>query len=1044
MIQFLKTIRVLVLALAITCLSAGVAGAQSQSTSGEINGRVSDAQGGVLPGVTVTASNPSTGYSRAVVTNEVGFFTIPLLPPGTYDVLIELAGFATSKQSVQVTVGATITLNHAMQVAGVQEQVVVAATTPILETSATARTTTVNQEAIENLPINGRRFHDFITLTPTVQIDTQRNQLSFAGQRGINSNVSIDGADYNQPFFGGIRGGERSNNAFTIPQESIQEFQVLAAGYSAEFGRSTGGLVNAITKSGTNQLHGSGFYVNRNRDLAELNAFDQNAAPTQQQFGGSLGGPVTRDRLFFFGAYEQQEFTNTRAVAFNLTGINPTPDNQEALTYYRSLEGDFDTTNDAIAALGKVTYQASAGTRLNIKYSLSRNTALNANASGNALADTTTSALSNNGTEKDRTHTVVGEYTSALGSNLLLETRGQYSREERPREANELSPTVQTQVGNYGTVNFLPTTQFDWRAQGTANLTWLTGAHTMKFGTEYNHVFIDQTFGFNQFGRWTINGSSASALEVLSVGGPTSNRFDAPGSGVGTTATYLKQIGNLALNFSTNEVAFFAQDAWKLAPTFTLSYGVRWEGAFNATPEANNDFMLNAVRGVTFPLGRTVDPTQIPDQFNQWGPRVGFAWDPGNDGRTVVRGYSGLYYARTPSLIWASPMNNWRIPAGDLSIQLPFPVPPGNPNNTLYRQLALIGIDLNEHQLNQLPVLTTDQISQIATALGLSSPNPYFGAQPLAVADDFKNPRATQFGLGIEREVVRNATLGADVMYVKTDFLQRNREVNLFPPTPRPTDPAQRPFFRSVRPVSALGSIQLRESTAKSEYTALALTSRIKQGWALLSANYVLSKSMSDDDNERDAGGAQYENTYDLGPEWSPARLDRRHQFNGYAVFFMPHNFDVSTGFRFFSGLPIDASMGRDANGDRGGPDRPFSAPGQPFERNAFRNEPFKEVNFRVQWGLDFAGGKKVLVTGEVFNVFNWDNIQLSSATSGTAVTNYCAGTAPDDCGFSGPTNPNFLSLTDNNPASTTFGQLLRTNIPGAPRQVQLGVRFQF
>lgn len=1037
----MKRISNLLCLLAVCALALPVsARAQSQATTAAINGQITDAQGAVLPGATVTATAPATGYTRTVVTNEEGYFSIPLLPPGEYEVTIELAGFGTTKRTIPLTVGATITVNQSLQVAGVTEVVTVEATSPLVETSATVRTTTLNQEAIDNLPINGRRFQDFITLTPTVQVDTQRGQLSFVGQRGINSNVSIDGADYNQPFFGGIRGGERSNNAFTIPQEAIQEFQVIAAGYSAEFGRSTGGIANAITKSGTNSVNGSAFYVNRNRELAELNAFGQNAAPTQQQFGGSFGGPIKRDRLFFFGAYEQQEFENTRRVVFNLSGIASTPDNQEALNHYRSLEEDFDTTNDALSLLGRVDYQLTGGSRMNVRYSLSRNEALNANATGNALADTTVSALSNNGTEKDRTHTVVGQYTSALSSNLLLEARGQYSREERPREANVTAPNVTNAVGRFGTVNFLPTTQYDWRAQAAANVTALHGSHTFKAGTEYNHVFVDQTFGFNQFGLYNINGAAASALEVLSLGGPTANRFDVPGSGATTTATYLRQIGNLALNFSTDELAFFAQDSWKLTPSFTVNYGIRWEGAFNPVPAANNEFMLNAVRGFTFPSGRTVDPTQLPDQLNQWGPRAGFAWDPGNDGRTVVRGYSGLYYARTPALVWAAPMNNWRVPAGDLSVQLPFTgLPAGNPNTTLYRQLLLIGIDLNQFTLGNLPVITPDQLSAIAAALGLTT-NPFLGAQPLAVDPDFRNPRATQVGFGAEREVLRNFTVASDFTYVKTDFLQRNREMNLAIPSPSPADPAQRPVFPAARPLAALGSIQLRESTARSEYTALTLTGRLKQPWALFDVNYVLSKSMSDDDNERDAGGVQYENTYNLGPEWSPARLDRRHQFNGYAMFYLPYNFDVSSGFRFLSGIPIDATMGRDANGDRGGPDRPYSAPGQPFERNAFRNEPFKEVNLRVQWGANMQNGMELLLTAELFNVFNWDNIQLA----GTTVTNYCAGTAPADCGFGPPTNPNFLSLTDNNPASATRGRLLTTNNPGAPRQVQLGVRLRF
>ena len=275
-------------------LAAVPAFAQSQATTAEINGRVTDSQGGVLPGATVTVTSSDTGYTRSVVTNAEGLYTIPLLPPGTYDMVSELTGFAPTRRTLVLNVGATQTINAQLQVGGVQETVTVAAGSPLVETSATVRTTTVDLEAIANLPINGRRFQDFISATPTVQVDPSRGQLSFAGQRGINSNISVDGADFNQPFFGGIRGGERSNNAFTVPQESIQEFQVVAAGYSAEFGRSTGGLVNAITKSGSNRLKGSAFYLNRNRDWAENNAFGQSAAPTQQQFGGSVGGPISQ------------------------------------------------------------------------------------------------------------------------------------------------------------------------------------------------------------------------------------------------------------------------------------------------------------------------------------------------------------------------------------------------------------------------------------------------------------------------------------------------------------------------------------------------------------------------------------------------------------------------------------------------------------------------------------------------------------------------------------------------------------------------------
>ena len=1011
----------------------GRALAQSQATTAEVNGTVADAQGGVLPGVTVTVVSPDTGYTLDAVTNSEGAFVLPLLPPGPYNLTAELQGFAAFKRALRLTVGAAITINPTMQVAGVQEAVLVTASSPIVETGATIRTTTLNQEAIDSLPINGRRFQDFITLTPTVQVDTQRGQLSFAGQRGINANVNIDGADYNQPFFGGIRGGERSNNAFTIPQEAIKEFQVVATGYSAEFGRSTGGLVNAITKSGTNSAAGSAFYVSRNKEWAELNAFGQNASPTQHQYGGSIGGPIARNRLFYFAAFESQRLKNTRSVVFQLTGLNGAdPNIAEAYNYYKSQEEPFEATNNAEAVLGRVDYQVGRGSRMALRYSFSNNKAENSNAVGNALSDTTTSALSNNGTERDRTNTVVGEYTAALRSTLLMELRGQYSRESRPRDANALMPLLTAStVGNIGTVSFLgQNIQRDWRGQLAANTTWVKGKHAFKFGTEYNHVNASQLFGFDQFGTFTVSGAAAAALEVMSVGGTNANRFDVPR----TVATYRLQTGNLDTALTTDEVALFAQDAWKITPEFTLNYGLRWEGAFNPTPDANNDFLLNTLNGLTFPIGKQVDPTQIPNQLTQYSPRLGFAWDPTADGRTVVRGYTGIYYARSPMLLFSDPMSNFRVPPGNLTVQLPYQVPAGNPNDTLYEQMLLIGVNLNSTPLSDLPRLTPAQLTQIATALGIVN-NPYQGVNVLAVDSDFKNPRATQAGGGFERQILPDLTVAADYVYVKTDNLQRNRDLNVGVPTPRATDPAQRPIF-PARPLAVLNQVQIRESTASSEYNAMTLSSTLRRGWGQFNFNYVLSKSMSDDDNERDSGGVQYENAFDLDSEWSAARLDRRHQFNGYALFYLPYGFDVSTSAKFLSGIPIDATMGRDINASLGGPDRPYSGPGQPFQRNAFRDLAFKEVNFRAQWGPRFAaaGRNRLLLTFEVFNVFDADNIRLS----GTTVTNYCAGTAPDDCGFGAPTNPNFLAVKD------ASGNYITTNIPGAPRQVQLGVRYEF
>jgi hypothetical protein len=278
---------------------------------------------------------------------------------------------------------------------------------------------------------------------------------------------------------------------------------------------------------------------------------------------------------------------------------------------------------------------------------------------------------------------------------------------------------------------------------------------------------------------------------------------------------------------------------------------------------------------------------------------------------------------------------------------------------------------------------------------------------------------------------------------VKTKYLERNRNLNLPVPAVRPTDPAQRPFFdlvASPRPIASLGAITVRESTARSDFRAFTLSSKYRTQRMQVNAFYTLSKSESDDDNERDATGFQHENVYDLTPEWGPANLDRRHQFNGNAQFFLPFNIIASSGFAARSGRPIEASMGSDANGDRGGPDRPYSAPGQPFHRNAFRNRALYDVNLRDQKGIALGQTRMLYLSAEFFNVFNLENLEYA----GSAVTNYCAAPVPQNCGFEGPTNLNFLSLTDNNPSSATFGQLLTGNTPGQPFQMQLGVRFTF
>ena len=1088
-------------------LGAGSILAQSTAGTGQITGTVLDSNNQAVANAVVKAVSKGNGSELSVNANGEGVYIFPLLQPGKYDVAASATGFAEQKAEVEVQVGRSTDANFTLGVQGVAAEVQVTADN--VQTTTSNFDAVQNDTAISNLPINGRRFQDFVTLTPTAQVDPSRGQISLSGQRGINSNINVDGVDYNQPFFGGIRGGERSNSAFTLPQESIREFQVVSAGYSAEFGRSSGGIVNAVTKSGTNEVRGSAFYLIRPKELARANDFakaladqrlnalglDATLAPTQHQFGGSIGGPIKKDRLFYFASYEQQRFRAPRQVLFqNLVGFAaPVITNQvEAYNFWRGEEVQYGQTNDATAVLGKIDWNINDANRFNVRYNFSTNKAINAVSTGETVLDPTTlNSVSTNGTEEDRNHIVVAQLITTFTSNVVNEARFQWAREERPRTPNDIVANINTSIGTYGTRNFLPTTQFDRRVQAADSLTYITGGHTLKFGGEFSHIFADQTFGFNQTGVYTFSGLTGTAAilaamsKVQDLSSPTPTlrffgRFDT------STARYNQQIGNLQASFAIKEVAAFVQDAWRVRPNFTLNLGLRFDKQLNPQSQNNNTAVLNAIEAASFPMlaGGTktgFDPSQIPDSQNEWGPRIGFAWDPWSNGKTVIRAYSGMYYARTPLIVLAAPFNNFRDPAGDLSVTLqPSTVPAlagpagspifnqatfdaANPQytaivgtnvypNTVYRQFAILGINLNSSTLNGLPTLTPAMLQSIADRIRAATTNPaanlgaFQNAAFIGITPDYKNPQSFQFGGGFEHEVAKGMTIGLDYSQVNTIYLQRNRDINL--PLPTSIDPVSGRVIvnrnltgAQARPVTSINTLQLRDSSARSLFRALTFRMNMNRKWGRISAFYTLSKSTSDDDNERDSGGVLYDNPYDLSSEYYLSKLDRRHQFVANPVFFLPYGFEVASAIRLRSGTPINSLVGADLNGDGNNNERPMIVPGIELARNYFINRPLFDVDLRVQKGFKFGEKRRLVLSSEFFNILNRSNLQFS----GTATTNYCS-SAASNCGLSGITNINFMNLIQQTASATNFGKLNISGLnPGSQVfQMQLGARFQF
>ncbi|MEZ5427402.1 MAG: carboxypeptidase regulatory-like domain-containing protein [Pyrinomonadaceae bacterium] len=1104
------------LAIAAFCLLFGLGQIFAQAGTGSITGIVKDTNGAIIPNATVSLTSERTGLEKTTTASGDGIFSFILLQPGRYKVTAGGGNFAEQALDVEVQVGRTTDANFELGAGDVTAVVEVSAEG--VQTTEVKSDAVLDSTAISDLPINGRKFQDFALLTPTVQVDPQRGQLSLSGQRGINTNVNVDGVDYNQPFFGGIRGGERSNSAFTLPQEAIGEFQVVAAGYSAEFGRSSGGVVNVVTKSGGNDLRGSAFYLIRPNKLARGHEYadalvstlpqgiDATLAPTQHQFGGSIGGPFVKEKLFYFGAYEQQRFRAPRQILYrNSLDVNPaTLDAAQLQVFnlFKSLEVPFTQTNDVYSGIFRMDWNVNDSNRLNGRFNYSRNTALNAVTTGETSVDPTINkSLATNGTEKDRNIAFVGQLVSNFNPFTINELRFQYAREDRPRLANEFTPLIANTYGDIGTRSFLPTTQFDTRYQVTDSLTYITGNHAIKAGFEYSRLLADQLFGFNQPGNYNyFNNNDSTFLSVL-AGTRNLGRFDE------TSATYRLQIGNLQARYQVHELSFFGQDTWRATPQLTFNYGLRVEKQFNPSPQLGNDALISAVQNASFPIlgGAGFDPTVIPDSEWQFGPRAGFAFDPAGDGRTVFRGFAGLYYARTPLLILADPVNNFRATPGNLTVQFPFSIPgtfdqatfdANNPQyvaivgagvnpNTVYRHFAVLGINLNQSPLDNLPILTPDQLNAISQAILAASPNAptsalgfFTGAQPTGVSPDFKNPTSFQWGFGVEREIVRNLTLGIDYSQVNTSNLERNRDINV--PFPvnledylrannsaavfNAIDPSvyssNRPYYgifrgRGIptsvmvngvstpvnvptrsRPVSNLGTVTLRDSSARSTFKGLTVRARYSSSWVRLNAYYVYSKSLSDDDNERSAGGIDYDDGFNLGSEYGFSRLDVRHRFTANPIFFLPLDFEVSSTIRLRSGRPVNAIVGNDLNGDGNSNERPYQTVGLSYRRNAFRGQPEYEMDLRVQKNFRFGETKRLSFSAEFFNIFNLANIDISGFTT----TSFCSNTNDRACGRTGVTNPNFLKVRNANGDIITNANFAGSQV----FQMQLGARFQF
>jgi Carboxypeptidase regulatory-like domain len=977
-----------------TLLVVGRLQGQAQATTGVIRGVISDSSSGApLAGATVSLVNRETNAERSLTTNASGVYVATLLRVGTYNVTARALGFkAAQRDTIPLRLGETVDLPLALAPQAVQLQELTATAERLIDVTKSEGSTRLPAQVVEGLPNNGRNIFNYTTLTPNVALvqGPDGDEISIGGQRGIHNNVSVDGADFNNPFFGEQRGGQRP--AFTFNLDAVQDFVVVADGANAEFGRSSGGFLNVITKSGTNEFHGSAHYFGKYDGLsADFNHTFPNGTTfgfqpdfKQHQFGGTLGGPLVKDRAFFFLSYDQQEYNETKQKT-RLSEIDPTLVAFTDTAFGGVLQNEFGPiarTNDANALLAKFDFRLSPKHNATLKYNYTRSS------QQNGTFDVDTWGRSANALENDHSHAVNGSLSSVFSSSLSNEFRFQWAREDRPRPyEGPINPSTGRPfpdtdidfVGQYriGMPFFIPLhTAYDYRLQVLDNVSLLRGNHLIKFGAEWNRTGVNQTFlGFangrmafgsvNGFLNYVANGNTY--VECSDGSSNTTGSCPAGTTITGPVILYVQQAGVAPLSVEEagtqtiiqHELAVFLQDSWKPDRKLTLNYGLRWEAQIEPSLITPKDQLFyapfigqtvtNSAGTFTFPGDGT-----IPSDYSMFQPRLGIAYDFKGDGKQVLRANAGLYYARIPGLNLASSRST-----------------DGSRGQSLFRSSALTGVLGPPPNYGEL----------------LPSPTGGpFDPSVFVFDKDFENPRTFSATVAFERELVPGLAGSISYTHARTDHLTRfiNGNDAVF----------GSPWLTGLAPGGANGisTLTVIQSSAKSRYNGLtAELRRTLDPHLQFQINYTLSFDKSDDDNERDPFTFRYARADSLQAEYNWSDRDQRHRFNAWLLAVLPGDIYLNNRVSAYSAQPVSETCGSNNQGtgeavsglSQTGQAARICPDGHVLKRNTIRKDnAFFSWDIRASKPINLGPRGTFEVIFEVFNVTNSDNFLAPTGTS--------------------------------------------------------------
>lgn len=1082
--------------LLVLTLCAFSAMAQS-TTQGAISGTVKDPQGASVAGATVTVKNNETNKEATATTDDGGVFKTVNLDPGTYSVSISVTGFAAWTQNVVVEVGRVTELPVGLTLEAVTGEVTTTAEAPVINTQQQDFSSNINQTSISNLPINGSRWSNFAILTPGAVPDGNFGLISFRGISGLLNNSTVDGGDNNQAFFAEERG--RTRIGYSISQSAIREFQVNTSSYSAEYGRSAGGVVNAVTKSGTNEFHGDVFYYQRNNKWGARNPLAtitvlQNGVFTpvgfkprdvRHRFGGTIGGPIVRDKAFFFFSYDEQrrDFPGLARFSSN-TFLNLSSANRTALTsrgvttaqidstlnFLNSLSGEVPRRGDQRLILPKLDWHINDKNVFTATYNRLRWDSPN----GIQTQATNTRAKDNFGDDFVEIDWLTLRLNSTISSALLNEARFQWGRDNefqfsQPPLPGEPTTAVggrspQTFIQNglsFGIPEFLERPAFpdERRFQVADTMTLSRGKHTLRFGGDINWVkdiinnlrFIGGEFNYTgtsgildfilDYVNWRNPGQIAGATNCPG----SSSRFVGRCYG-GNFNQGISDV--LGLTMKTTDFNFFVQDDIRLTPRLTLNVGVRYEYQVNPGPINVNPALPQTANKV--------------NDRNNFGPRIGFAFDVTGDGKTSIRGGWGLYYGRVI-------------------------------NSTVYNALINTGLGPDRAQRQVTLQATSTGAPAFPTLLSAGTLVPgavqYFD-------DDFQLPQIHQADFIFEREIARNTVVSASYLFSFGNSLPNFVDTNLPQParlvsipvvggpfngtnyiTPIFLGRTQANAFTTPRPNPNFAQITEIRSDIYSKYHALVLQAnrRLTNGLQF-QMNYTLSRAQ--DNGQTSAtftlNNAPF-NAFDQGAENGLSAFDRRqkfvtsmvymtdfkvfkdnvarHIFNGWTIAPILNAFSGARFTQNISGTISPAAYGLSPSGASaatitaicGSAGNPAATPScttpgggangsggagrfAGLPRNTFKGPNIWYLDFRLSRSFKLTEGTNLEIWGEVFNAFNRTQVTGVQGTFYNYSTSGCpAGAA--QC------------LTFNTPFQTT---LFADSTLFRERQVQLAARFQF